>query len=96
MRWTYQLSILNNLHNIYMIWYSINTQSYYGSSTKYVRKIFQKTNISNPLMRIRTCAYKGVRNVSFLKNFAYILYGRSLMIEIFRARPGFGKRICQD
>ena len=26
----------------------------YGSSIKYVRKIFRKTNISNPLIRTRT------------------------------------------
>ena len=31
-----------------------------GSSIKYVRKIFRKTNISNPLVRTRTCAYQGV------------------------------------
>ena len=29
------------------------------------RQIFRKTNISYPLTRIRTCAYQGVRNVSF-------------------------------
>ena len=46
-----------------------------GSSIKYVRKIFRKTNISNPLIRTRTCAYQGVRNVSFLENFAYVLNG---------------------
>ena len=45
------------------------------SSIKYVRKIFQKTNISNPLIRIRTCAYQGVRNISFSENFAYVLNG---------------------
>ena len=44
-----------------------------GSSIKYARKIFQKTNISNPLIRTRTCAFLGVRNVSFSENFAYIL-----------------------
>ena len=32
---------------------------------KYARKIFRKINICNPLTRTRTCAYKGVRNVSF-------------------------------
>ena len=42
-----------------------------GSSIKYVRKIFQKTNISNPLIRTRTCVYQEVRNVSFSENFAY-------------------------
>ena len=46
-----------------------------GSSIKYVRKIFRKTNISNPLIHTRTCAYQRVRNVSFSENFAYILNG---------------------
>ena len=40
---------------------------------KYVGKIFQKTNISNLLTHRRTCAYQGVRNVNFSKNFAYVL-----------------------
>ena len=43
-----------------------------GPSIKYVRKIFYKTNISNPLIRTRTYAYQGVGNVSFSKNFAYL------------------------
>ena len=41
----------------------------------YVRKIFPKTNISNPLIRTRTCAYQKVRNVSFSENFTYVLNG---------------------
>ena len=45
----------------------------WGSSIKYVHKIFRKTNISNPLIRTRTCAYQGVRNVSFSENFACVL-----------------------
>ena len=44
-----------------------------GLSIKYARKIFRKTNISNPLIRTRTCAYQGVRNVSFSENFTYVL-----------------------
>ena len=44
-----------------------------GSSIEYARKIFRKTNISYPLIRTRTCAYQGVRNVSFSENFAYVL-----------------------
>ena len=31
------------------------------------RQIFRKTNISYPLIRTRTCAYQGVRNVCFEK-----------------------------
>ena len=46
-----------------------------GLSIKNVRKIFRKINISNPLIRTRTCAYQGVRNVSFSGNFAYVLNG---------------------
>ena len=43
-----------------------------GLYLKYVHKIFHKTNISYPLIRARTCAYQGVRNVKFSKNFAYV------------------------
>ena len=43
-----------------------------GLSIKYVRKMFRKTNVSNPLISTRTCAYQGVRNVNFLDNFAYV------------------------
>ena len=32
-------------------------------------KFSEKKYISYPLIRIRTCAYQGVRNVSFSKNF---------------------------
>ena len=46
-----------------------------GSSIKYERKIFRKANISKPLIHTRTCAYQGVRNVSFSENFAYVLNG---------------------
>ena len=50
-----------------------------GSFIKYVRKIFRRTNISNPLIRTRTCAYQGVRNVSFSKNFEYVPNGWPLI-----------------
>ena len=36
---------------------------------------FRKTNISNPMIRKRTCAYQGVRNVSFSENFEYVPQG---------------------
>ena len=42
------------------------------ASIKYVRKIFRKTNISNPLI---LCAYQGVRYNIFSENFAYVLNG---------------------
>ena len=34
-----------------------------GSSIKYVRKVYGKTNFSDPLIRTRTFAYQGVRKV---------------------------------
>ena len=34
------------------------------------RQIFRKASISYPLIRARTSAYQGVRNVSFSKNLA--------------------------
>ena len=46
-----------------------------GPSIKYVRKIFRKTNISTPLIRTRTSAYQGIRNISFSETFAYVLNG---------------------
>ena len=45
---------------------------YWGSFIYYVRKIFRNTNISYHLIRTRTCAYQGVRNVSFSENFANV------------------------
>ena len=42
-------------------------------SIKYARKIFRKTNISNPLIHTHTYAYQGIRNVSFSENFVYVL-----------------------
>ena len=36
-------------------------------------QIFRKTRNSYPLIRISTCAYQGLRIVSFLNNFAYLL-----------------------
>ena len=44
-----------------------------GLSIKDVRKIFQKTNITNVRVRIR-----GVRNISFSENFTYVLNGSLL------------------
>ena len=36
---------------------------------------FRKTNISNPMIRKRTCAYQGGRNVSFSENLEYVPQG---------------------
>ena len=46
-----------------------------GPSIKYVRKIFRRTIISNPLIRTCTSAYQGGKNVSLSGNFAYVLNG---------------------
>ena len=51
------------------------TEFIQGSSANYARIIFRKTNISYPLTSTRTCAYQGVRNVSFSENFADVLNG---------------------
>ena len=47
-----------------------------------MRKIFRKTNISNPLIRARACAYQGVRNVSFSESFAYVLNGWPRLVPL--------------
>ena len=36
-------------------------------------QILQKTNISYPLISTRTSVYQGVRTISFLQHFAYVL-----------------------
>ena len=45
------------------------------NSIRDVPSCTRKTNISYPLMRAHTCACKGVENVSFSENSAYILNG---------------------
>ena len=37
-----------------------------------MRKVFQKTDISYPLIHPPTCAYQGVKNSSFSENFVYV------------------------
>ena len=37
-------------------------------------QIFRKTNISYPLIRTRTCAYQGVRNIRFSENLACLIF----------------------
>ena len=49
------------------------------------RQIFRKTNISYPLIRTRTCAYQGVRNVHFSEN---------LMCFIFLKHPFWDSPFC--
>ena len=60
-------------------------------SINYVRKIFRETNISNPLILTRTCAYQEVRNVSFSENFAYVLNGWPLRIVLWKIKKQFRK-----
>ena len=40
-----------------------------GSFSYYVRKIFRKSNISYPLIRLRTGVYQGVKIVNSSENF---------------------------
>ena len=41
-------------------------------------KFSEKTNISTPLIRTRTCAYRGVRNVSFFGKFDVFFFLKHL------------------
>ena len=45
----------------------------WGLSIKHIRKIFRKTNISNPLIHTHVCVSGG--NVSFSENFPYVING---------------------
>ena len=57
----------------------INFTNFFWGNFDLVRtQIFRRTNISYPLMRTLTCAYQGVRNISFSKNFACVLNEWSL------------------
>ena len=48
-----------------------------------IHKIFRNTNISHTLIHTRTCAYQGARKASFSENFAYVLTGWSLNMQVF-------------
>ena len=52
-------------------------------------KIIRKTNISYSLIRSRTCAYQGVRNVSFSENFENVLTKWSLSVLIIMLLVSF-------
>ena len=45
-------------------------------------KILRKTNISQPLTRIRKCAYQGVRYVSFFARFCICTKGMNLIVSV--------------
>ena len=64
----------------------LKTRQGKGSSIKYVRKIFWKSNISYPQIRTQR-----VRNVSFLENFAYVLNVWPLTWK--QPRPTYQKEI---
>ena len=69
------MSFVRSVYVLYLQGNSMNQWEFIytlGSSIKCVRKMFRKTNVSNPLISTRTCAYQGVRNDNFSDNFAYV------------------------
>ena len=54
------------------------------SSIEYVCKIFQKSNISYPLIRKYLGTYQGARNIGISESFAYVLNG----LYVNRLVPG--------
>ena len=68
-----------------------------GSSIKYLRKISRKTNISNPLIRTRTCTYQGVINDNFSENFAYVLNGSPQNHQLqIQSKPALRRTLHQN
>ena len=49
-------------------------ESQNGCLKKTARQIFQKTNMTYPVMGIRTCACQGVRNIRFSENLACFVF----------------------
>ena len=62
-----------NVRKYLNLWSLFPLFTYYGIIHLVRTQIFQKTNISDPLIRTLTCAYQGVRNISFSENVAYVL-----------------------
>ena len=56
-------------NNLYFL---LNIFRFCDHSFSTFAKFFQKNNIYYPLICKRTCAYQGVRNVTFSENFAYV------------------------
>ena len=52
---------------------SANPTKWSNTIKQFIGCCRRKTIISNPLIRTCTCAYQGVRIVSLLQNFAYVL-----------------------
>ena len=62
-----------NQHTSSVIRQKCKSQNGCFKKTKHV-KFSEKTNISNPLISTRTCAYQGVRNVRFLGKFDVLCF----------------------
>ena len=60
-------------HNWINKFFFIYQVSLYIYGDHYVSNIFRKANISYPMIRTRSCAYLGVKNVSFSVNFANVI-----------------------
>ena len=67
----YAVKLKNQIAKAWNVWNLI-----LGSLIKYVRRIYQKNNISNTLIRTPARSYQGVRKNSFSENLAHVLmYG---------------------
>ena len=64
----YAVKLKNQIAKAWNVWNLI-----LGSLIKYVRRIYQKNNISNTLIRTRGWSYQEVRNNSFSENLAHVL-----------------------
>ena len=52
-----------------------------GIEENKTRQIFRKTNFSYPLIRTCTCAYQGIRNVSFFGKFSVLSFLEILVLR---------------
>ena len=58
-------------------------------------QILRKTNISYPLIRTCTSAYKGVRNVRFSENLASFVFLETLILR-FAHLPYYRRNLLKD
>ena len=103
-RVTYKTS-LGSLQFAYIFWIfccffaflflDIITSHIIPSFSKYVWEIFRKTNILCPLIPARTCAYQGLRDVSFSENVSNVLNEWSLSHQI-KMIQSQGSRVIQE
>ena len=71
-----------NVHNIYLVGNKAKGQiSKRVFQENKASQIFRKTNISYTLMRTRTCAYLGVKNVCFSENLACFVFLKHLFLD---------------